>query len=109
MQTRHRGGRATLRTLMAGILLLPWLAFSMPAGAAAEVALAAEQIRTQPAQSDGHNISPLWREVRRGEAGRTTIKTVDAGVLIQMEGNAWRHNSNKLPSSDPAVPGANLA
>ncbi|HTZ00498.1 MAG TPA: formate dehydrogenase subunit gamma, partial [Rhodocyclaceae bacterium] len=43
---------------------------------------------------DGHNISPLWREVRRGEAGRTTIKTVDAGVLIQMEGNAWRHLHN---------------
>ena len=36
----------------------------------------------------------MWRDVRHGDSGITTIKGAETGVLIQSEGNAWRKFRN---------------
>ena len=46
------------------------------------------------AQDSSHNAAPMWRDVRQGEAGVTTIKGAESGVLVQMEGEAWRQIRN---------------
>ena len=93
MRARCGGGRELLRCILAGLLVLPWLIFAIP-GSAAVAAVAATQVRTDPVAADGHNISPVWRDVRRGEVGTTTIKGVETGVLVQTDGDAWRHLHN---------------
>jgi formate dehydrogenase subunit gamma len=55
---------------------------------AADAAAASEQALR--AQSQPLNNAPLWREVRSGDAHYTTVKGVDAGVLIQSSGQTWR-------------------
>ncbi|HEX8961936.1 MAG TPA: formate dehydrogenase subunit gamma [Rhodocyclaceae bacterium] len=55
---------------------------------------AAAEVRPEPAHTDGHNISPVWREVRRGVPGVTTVKGVESNVLIQTQGDVWRHLHN---------------
>jgi formate dehydrogenase subunit gamma len=45
-----------------------------------------------PAQS--HNLAPLWREVRSGDPGFTTIRGPEAGVLVQPGGETWRQLRN---------------
>lgn len=41
-----------------------------------------------------HNLAPLWREVRSGEPGFTTIRGPEAGVLVQSGGETWRELRN---------------
>jgi len=48
-----------------------------------------ERQRTQP-----YNNAPFWREVRSGQAGYTTARGPEAGVLIQHEGERWREIRN---------------
>jgi formate dehydrogenase subunit gamma len=60
---------------------------------AAESAAPAQQQVEQQQKQPGNN-APVWREVRSGEAFFTTIRTPEAGVLIQSEGNTWRQIRN---------------
>jgi formate dehydrogenase subunit gamma len=60
---------------------------------AAESATPAQQQVEQQQKQPGNN-APVWREVRSGEAFFTTIRTPEAGVLIQSEGNTWRQIRN---------------
>jgi formate dehydrogenase subunit gamma len=45
-----------------------------------------------PRQS--HNLAPLWREVRSGDPGFTTIRGPETGVLVQSGGETWRELRN---------------
>lgn len=51
----------------------------------------------QPAQAQAqasHNQARLWRDARSGEAGFTTARGVETGVLIQSGGETWRELRN---------------
>jgi formate dehydrogenase subunit gamma len=65
-----------------------------PATAPAASAPGASAGPLKLAQAGPHNATPVWRDVRQGSAGITTIKGVESGVLIQTEGNAWRQWRN---------------
>jgi len=41
-----------------------------------------------------HNLAPLWRDVRSGEPGITTVRGPETGVLIQSGGETWRELRN---------------
>jgi len=60
---------------------VPALAQQPPTGAAAQ----AEREMAQPG-----NNAPVWREVRSGAPGYTTIEGVETGVLVQSRGQTWR-------------------
>lgn len=50
-----------------------------------------------PAQTQaqgGHNQAQLWRDARSGEAGVTTVRGPETGVLIQSGGETWRELRN---------------
>ena len=64
------------------------LAFAGPSMAETSAARAAEEARQQTVQPG--NNAPLWREVRSGAAHSTSARGVEAGVLIQSRGEAWR-------------------
>jgi formate dehydrogenase subunit gamma len=83
----HRGGLVLLAVLCwaAALLVAMPPARAADAGAAAQV----ERQQTQPL-----NNAPVWREVRSGEAHFTTVRGQETGVLIQSEGNTWRHLRN---------------
>ena len=49
----------------------------------------AERGKVQPG-----NNAPVWREARSGESFFTTNRGPEAGVLIQSEGDTWRHIRN---------------
>jgi formate dehydrogenase subunit gamma len=49
---------------------------------------AAQQVQRQ--QTQPLNNAPVWREVRSGDAGYTTVRGPEAGVLIQSRGETWR-------------------
>lgn len=68
--------------LLAG---LGWLAAS-PSWAATD--LASEQVKRQTEQP--LNNTPMWKEVRAGEQNYTSVRGVDAGVLINPGGQTWR-------------------
>ncbi len=40
------------------------------------------------------NNAPVWREVRSGKEGVTTVKGRETGVLIQTWGETWRKLRN---------------
>ncbi|MDP3512576.1 MAG: formate dehydrogenase subunit gamma [Sulfuritalea sp.] len=65
-----------------------------PAPAASAATQAATQAPVKLAQAGNHNAAPMWRDVRHGDTGITTIKGAETGVLIQSEGNAWRKFRN---------------
>lgn len=46
------------------------------------------------AAPQSHNLAPLWREVRSGDPGFTTIRGPEAGVLVQSGGETWRQLRN---------------
>ena len=77
------------RLLVAGCLLL---AGSLPLAAADNPTPAQQQVERQ--QTQPGNNAPVWREVRSGESFFTTNRGPEAGVLIQSEGNTWRHLRN---------------
>ena len=74
---------ARRRFVVLGFLLL--FACPLLAGAASPAEEQAQRQVTQPG-----NNAPLWREVRSGQAHSTTAQGVEAGVLIQAGGEAWR-------------------
>ena len=82
---RLRG--ALFATAAAMLLAVPSL------GAAAD-APAAPAAPVKLAQAGTHNAAPMWRDVRKGDPGITTIKGAETGVLVQTQGNAWRHLRN---------------
>jgi formate dehydrogenase subunit gamma len=49
---------------------------------------AAQQVQRQ--QTQPLNNAPVWRDVRSGDAGYTTVRGPEAGVLIQSRGETWR-------------------
>ena len=75
-------------------LVLP-VAAALLLGAAPVVAADAP---TQPAaqeQAKGkHNQAQLWRDARSGQAGFTTVRGPETGVLIQSGGETWRELRN---------------
>lgn len=77
------------RLLVAGCLML---AGSLPLAAADNPTPAQQQAERQ--QTQPGNNSPVWREVRSGESFFTTNRGPEAGVLIQSEGDTWRHVRN---------------
>jgi formate dehydrogenase subunit gamma len=89
---------AQLRSFVIGVcasLLLGTLsaAAADPAPAAnASTPAAAAPLKL--AQAAGHNAAPMWRDVRQGTTGITTIKGAETGVLIQTQGDAWRKFRN---------------
>jgi formate dehydrogenase subunit gamma len=77
------------RLLVAGCLML---AGSLPLAAADNPTPAQQQVERQ--QTQPGNNAPVWREVRSGDSFFTTNRGPEAGVLIQSEGNTWRHLRN---------------
>jgi formate dehydrogenase subunit gamma len=73
---------SAFRLLALALLLLPGVA------AAADDTEAQRQV-TQP-----YNNAPVWRDVRSEKEQFTTTKGVEAGVLVQMSGEAWRKLRN---------------
>ena len=62
------------------------------AGAQAADVPSPTQARGSPAQP--HNAVALWREVRSGEPGITTVRGTESGVLVSPDGNTWRQLRN---------------
>lgn len=70
------------------------LAVALP-GFAQQQAAPSEPARTPQAQAERQQVQPLnnapvWREIRSGEAGYTSIPGREMGVLIQPRGETWR-------------------
>ncbi|HUW38944.1 MAG TPA: formate dehydrogenase subunit gamma [Rhodocyclaceae bacterium] len=70
---------------MKRIFLLLLFGFLAPAGA---LAADAQPARTQT--NTPHNEVRLWREVRSGQPGITTVRGIETGVLVQSGGETWR-------------------
>jgi formate dehydrogenase subunit gamma len=78
-------------TCSLGMLLL--LAVAVAAGA--PPVRAGEPMPPVPTQSAaGATEADLWQAIRQGAAGTTTLPNPRAGVLIQSDGEAWRHLRN---------------
>lgn len=86
---------AALRAMLLVLLSLIAVSVLRPALAADPTAPTASP-QAAPAPVAPHNAAPMWREVRHGDQGFTTIKGAETGVLVQMEGNAWRHLRNDV-------------
>ncbi|MBX3667358.1 MAG: formate dehydrogenase subunit gamma [Rhodocyclaceae bacterium] len=78
-----------LRAILFLIFSIFLLAAVRPAWAADPPAAPGET-----AAAPAHNAAPYWREVRKGEVGVTTVKGAETAVLVQSEGNIWRHLRN---------------
>lgn len=88
----RRPGGALLAVLL---LVLTLLASAPPVRAddhAHTGSTAADQAERQ--QERPGNNAPVWRAVRSGDAHFTTVRGPETGVLIQAEGNTWRHLRN---------------
>jgi len=72
---------------LALMLSLPWFGGTAWAQAQGETQVQRQQV--QPG-----NNAPVWREVRSGQAGYTSIQGRETGVLIQTEGQTWRKLRN---------------
>lgn len=79
------------RLLVAGCLML---AGSLPLAAADNPTPTPAQQQAERQQTQPGNNAPVWREVRSGDSFFTTNRGPEAGVLIQSEGNTWRHLRN---------------
>lgn len=73
---------------IAGLVAAGLLASGPPALAQTGDTSAQEQARRQQVQP--LNNAPLWREVRSGDPGYTSVKGPETGVLIQSGGETWR-------------------
>ncbi len=78
------------------LLLLAAMFWCLALFAAAGPAFAADPAAEQAARQVEQplNNAPVWREVRSGEAHVTNVRGPESGVLIQSEGNTWRHLRN---------------
>lgn len=96
---RMRGaGTLTASVLALICLALVCLTLALPVQAAesdthaGRGSSAADQAARQEARP--LNNAPVWRAVRSGEEHFTVVRTPEAGVLIQSEGNTWRQLRN---------------
>ena len=53
-----------------------------------------DQTQAQRQQVQPGNNAPVWRDVRSGKEGYTSIQGRETGVLIQTEGETWRRLRN---------------
>lgn len=74
---------------MKRIFLVLLLAFLAPPGA-----LAADAQPAQAQVSTPHNEVRLWRQVRSGQPGVTTVRGIETSVLVQSGGETWRELHN---------------
>lgn len=54
----------------------------------------AQETQAQRQQVQPGNNAPVWREVRSGREGYTSVQGRETGVLIQTEGQTWRELRN---------------
>jgi formate dehydrogenase subunit gamma len=80
MSIRNLGAR-----VLALALAAPVAAVAQATAGDKEAQAQAERQRTQPL-----NNAPVWREVRSGDPGYTSIKGRETGVLVQTAGQTWR-------------------
>jgi len=85
---------ASLRTFVLGVCTSLLLGAMLPAQAADPAPTGTSAGPLKLTQAESHNAAPMWRSVRRGDAGITTVKGAETGVLVQSEGNTWRHLRN---------------
>lgn len=90
----HRARHAlAVLAFVAGSIVFPAMAADAPPAQAAQPAAAAAPT---PAPVPPHNAAPVWREVRSGVSGFTTVKGTETGVLVSSQGNTWRTIRNSL-------------
>ncbi len=53
-----------------------------------------QETQAQRQQVQPGNNAPVWREVRSGKEGVTTVRGRETGVLVQSEGQTWRKLRN---------------
>lgn len=58
------------------------------------VPAAAADAPAQAQAKEAHNQAQLWRDARSGQAGITTVRGPESGVLIQSGGETWRELRN---------------
>ncbi len=58
------------------------------------VSAAAADAPAQAQAKEAHNQAQLWRDARSGQAGLTTVRGPESGVLIQSGGETWRELRN---------------
>src|SRR5512135_2672284 len=78
---------AVCNVLLGLMLLLPLIGGG--AGGPSQGDTQAQRQQVQPG-----NNAPVWREVRSGKAGITTVQGRETGVLVQSEGQTWRKLRN---------------
>lgn len=77
-----------MKRFMTGLCMCVCLALFSVASVRAADDLASEQARRQVEQP--LNNAPVWKEVRSGQQNYTSVRGVDAGVLINPGGQTWR-------------------
>jgi formate dehydrogenase subunit gamma len=78
-----------LTQLLGALAVAIALVASAPAGAQQPQGdSASAQVKRQETQP--LNNAPVWREVRSGSSGFTTVQGVETGVLVQSGGETWR-------------------
>jgi formate dehydrogenase subunit gamma len=80
---------------------VPALAQQTPQQPAAAESAAAQQVQRQ--QTQPLNNAPVWREVRSGDPGYTTVQGPEAGVLVQSRGETWREVRVPITSIGGAI------
>ncbi len=82
---------AGTRYFLLGLVLLACggTAFAQGEQGAAQQSRGAES-QAQRQQSQPGNNAPVWRDVRSGMAGTTSVQGRETGVLIQSQGQTWR-------------------
>src|SRR5512141_756136 len=53
-----------------------------------------QESQAQRQQVQPGNNAPVWRDVRSGKEGFTTVTGRETGVLVQSEGQTWRKLRN---------------
>ena len=79
-----------IRKAMGAVFHLMFLALLLAPGLAA----AAGDTEAQRQVSQPYNNAPVWRDVRSEKEQFTTTRGVEAGVLVQTAGEAWRQMHN---------------
>ena len=84
-----------MRATIAGVrYLLLGLMLFLPSLAGTAWAQAQQETQAQRQQVQPGNNAPVWREVRSGKEGFTTVTGRETGVLVQTEGQTWRELRN---------------
>ncbi len=79
---------AAMRNVLLGLMLL------LPIGGGAWAQAQTQESQAQRQQAQPGNNAPVWREVRSGKEGFTTVTGRETGVLVHSEGQTWRKLRN---------------